>query len=308
MLKSGIDINNALKIMKIDKEFLNIIDLNFKNGIEIDEFILNNSDWRIKKYLLIFSKFLSFNKSLDFAIKIYDKKKKIKELFLKNTAYPIFLIFTILLFIYIFNNLFFDNISTMIYEISNININYLKFYLDLIFNIILIILLIMLIVLELFVNKKYSVFYYQKICNIFNKNFIKTYSTYNFMIYYLECLKQGLSNKETINILMTIKGETIVNLIAKNLDDNLILGKNYLNSFQTKLIDKRLCDFINISIYSKNNLDVIASFLNLCENEFNKKLIKISVFLQAFAYMLVFICVYLVYKVLLIPLNIIGGL
>ena len=128
------------------------------------------------------------------------------------------------------------------------------------------------------------------------------------MIYYLECLKQGLSNKETINILMTIKGETIVNLIAKNLDDNLILGKNYLNSFQTKLIDKRLCDFINISIYSKNNLDVIASFLNLCENEFNKKLIKISVFLQAFAYMLVFICVYLVYKVLLIPLNIIGGL
>ena len=311
LLLNDINIINALDIItnKYNINIINNIKNKLNNGYLIEDIISNYTNTKFKLYFNSFSNILSFINSFNLATSLSIKDKLIKDNIINNIKYPLFLLFTtiisiILFYLFAFNNLIsfsksFNQDILLIYNIRFIS-------LLMVYIILFIIIIIFIIYLYIKYNNK-QVLLYVLLCNYLPISIFKEYISYQFILFYKQCLLVNLKPYETLNILRNIKNKPIISYLAYIIYENLNNGNDLNESINNKYIDYKLYRFINLSIYTNNILELLNIYLNNTEQRINKFYHNITKYIQIFSYIMIGLLIILVYQIILMPLEIIGG-
>lgn len=311
LLQSDISIINSLDIIKNNdnKSIIESIKDKMNKGLLIEDFIIEYTSNKFKIYFNSFKSFISVITSFNLTTNIINKEKILKDNLISNLRYPLLLLFTTIISIICFYILAFDNLInfsltfnqdiTLIYKIRFIS-------LSIVYTLIFIILIILIIYLYIIFNNK-QVLLYVFICNYIPINIIKEYLSYQFIIFYKQCLLVDLKPYETLKILKSINNKPIVSYFAYLINDSLDKGNDLNESVNNKYIDKRLYRFINLSLYTNNILNLLNVYLDNSEKKFKSYFNKITKFIQLFSYLMIGLLIILVYQIILMPLEIIGG-
>lgn len=308
VLENGMKFKEAFEIIKDTKNKIIISKLfeDLDNGFKIEDVIIKYVDKNISLYINSFINYLPFEKTLNLSLSLIDKSKQMKQFLLKSISYPLLLIVLCIGGIYIFNNLFFYQMIEMIsgFNLDLSRIFLLKNILDWIINLILLIILLFFIIFKFSINDKSKIFFYLKINKLFKNNIYKTYITHLFVIFYIECLKQGLKTKECIEILLKIKHIKYISFLAYHIDDNFNKGFEYSDALTNLFIDQKLKKFLKVSKFVENKINVLEMYLKINQKLFYSYVKKLGIFLQISSYCLVFLVVYFIYNLLLMPIGI----
>lgn len=308
LLDSGLNLKEVLEIVKDEKNFklIDEILIRLDKGERVEEIINNCINKKISVYLKSFMYYLSFNVSLKLALSMYKKTKQMKNLIYKTISYPLFLIIFCITGVYLFNNFFFEQLITMIasFDLDLSNIYFFKMFLDNLINILLIFSLLCFLILKLSINDKTKIIFYLKINRIFKNNLYKIYATHLFVIFYIECLKQGLKTKECMEILSKLKYQKFISFFAYHIDDSFSKGIEYSDAIVNYFVDQKLKKFLKISKYMDNKIEILSTYLEINQRLFESYIKRLGVFLQVFSYILIFVVVYFIYNILLMPIGI----
>lgn len=312
LLKIDVDFKKALSIIENNKNkkiIKNILQM-LEEGNVIEDIILDFVPLNYVKYLKCFISYLSFSKSLDLTQNLINKEKEFKDKFIKAVSYPSLLIMISFLGIYIFNFYFFDTFYNLIKSFK-VDTSQLLFYhgiLTVFLNVFLVLIVLLLIIFLLVKRNNKQVFYFVLLNRFFKKNFFKTFLTQEFIIYYRQCLLQGLKTKEIFEILLNLKHKPLIKFLSFHIDKRLLESKNYLDAFDIDFLDERLKKFIKIAYYTDQNNELLKTYIENTERLILRKIKIIGVRIQIFSYLVCGFIVYFIYQLLLMPLGIIEKL
>ena len=132
--------------------------------------------------------------------------------------------------------------------------------------------------------------------------FVKFYSQ-EFMRYFIECTRNGLSTKNTIQIMKSIPKKPIIYMLSCEIEQALLEGTTFINAIKDTHLDQDLMRFMQIAIYSKEKENILEKYLSYSDIYIEKRISKITTVLQSCAYVTIGFFMIVVYQILMVPLS-----
>lgn len=169
-------------------------------------------------------------------------------------------------------------------------------------------LLILLIILLIYLKSKQKVFYFLVFNKIFKRNLFKTIVTHEFIIYYLECLRNGMKTKEALDVLKNFKRKPFISLVSFHIDNNLLKALKYPEALKLDFLDAKLYNVIKLAYYTSQNDMLLQAYLDNNVENLKYYIKKVGIKMQIISYLICGLVVYFIYQILLAPLAIIERL
>lgn len=311
LLEIGMDLKSALMIIDNDK-IHNIIEKiidKLKKGLVIEEIYGDFINSNKLRYLGSFLNYLPFEKSLAITIKMYERRQEFIKRIVKKTAYPIAMMLITIMGVYLFNVYAFNLIETLAssFKLDISNYQLIRLLINLGINTLLIILLLVMIGVWFLSKSKHIVYYYHYISNLFPNTLLNVYITDVFINYYLQCYKVGLNTEETLMTIKSFDDSPIIKNLAYVIDKNYLKGMAFDKVMDIKIIDQRLKRFINIAYQTNTTEKMLAKYLDFNDQLLNKKIKQFSNRMQICSYTVILLGVFYIYRLLLLPMNMINN-
>lgn len=309
LLKIDIDIKKAFLIIENSKnrEIIKTILKNMEKGNAAEEIFIKYLPSSYSKYLSCFINYLPLSKSLDLTQNLINKEKEFKNKIIKELSYPCLLMVVCFLGIYLFNFYFFDTFYNLIKSFK-IDAQQLFFYrkiTNIVINVLFFMTIVMLFIFLTVRKNNRKIFYFLIFNKIFKRNIFKIILTQEFIIYYRQCLIQGLKTKEIFEIFSNLKHKLFIRFLSFHIDKRLLEAKSYLDALDLEFLDERLKKFIKIAFYTDQNKELLQVYIENTEKILLRKIKMFGIKIQIFAYLLCGFVVYFIYQLLLMPLGII---
>lgn len=309
LLDAGMQFNQAIDLLKDDFsiDIFTQIQTNLKRGENIYEIIQTFCDRSIGIFLKTFSTYLPFSKALYLTLELKDKYDQIKNTLYKHSSYPVLLITLTLSTAFLFNTFFFDQLIEMIsgFQLDLTMVYQAKFLITIILQFSLILLLILLITFRFSLKNQTKIPFFLYLNKFFPNNVLTVYASHLFLNFYISCLKQGLKTKESLDLLQGFKELKYISFLAYHINEHFMRGETYSNAIGNPLIDVKMKRFIELSTYAENQCEILTMYIELNQMKFIQQTKRLGNVLQAIAYMLIFVLVFLIYNILLMPMSVI---
>ena len=312
MLNADFNIVDSLKLITNNKN-IKIIDTiidKLSNGEIFNNIIINYTPDSFNRYFNSFIDFLSFNDSLKLSLDFVLTDLRTKKKLIKQIRYPLILLLITIISIILFYTIIFDQVIdfTLLFDFDLTTIYIIK---NLVLSIVCILIFVLFISILIYFYIKYKnkiTLVYIIMCQYFPIKIVKAFVSGQFIIFYNICYNVGLKSYDILNILKGLSSKPLVALLAFHIDDILLKGDSFYSAMSNIYIDDSLKRFIKIGSYS-NDLDIILNqYLLLNQEKYNRFLYIIIKGIQVFSYSLIGIFIIMIYQILLMPLEIIGGL
>lgn len=305
LLKSGNNLLETLTIMKVDTA---LVREEIESGEKLESLVLKGQKGKFYEHLSFFLTLTSLPEAIYSAYNMRFFEKTSVARLRKKSAYPLFIFLMASGSIYMFNNF----IIPQLLQGFNINektslFTVLQFIH--IFSVILISCFIIGIITFVIVakNKKAHFFVYAHVVSYLS--FSKEYISYYLSGYMKELRKQGISSQLSFQYMDTIKENTLLSYLCKDLKSQLLDGKDLEIIIQENIcIDTNFKLHYGVGIHNGTLEDSLDSYLKSIEIKWDREISKISTIIQVISYSFVGVLMVCVYQIMLIPLDMLNQL
>lgn len=309
-MKNGISFRDALVLM--DEERLHTcifsIDERLKKGEQIESFLMEYLPSSYRAYFMVFIQYLPFLNALGSTKEIVGKQRKGKEELVKGLLYPICLFTGMCVGILLFNRYIFPSMISLAkgfgvdvqgYETVRV-ITKVAAVAGISF------LLLGVIFAVLCLNRRMIVATYRFALKHNSNNLLVKKASEEFARFFYSCHTQSISTRNTLQILMKLERKPLVSYIARRLNWMMNEGKDMDYAMKNADVEEALVRFFHTAYYSSSLSEMMEGYLSMSEKRTRSTIRRISLGVQLTAYCSVGVIVILVYRVLMLPVAMIG--
>lgn len=304
LLEKGYPISDSLLV--IHPRFKEIV-YELEQGKTFEDIIIKEGRGSFYEHCRFFLSISPLSSAIQSALVLVDFKKQLKAKWIKETAYPIFVLLFSFVTLFIFSHLI---LPTMVNSFSQINekqflfqfINFLQYfvYFLLIVGIVILCFVLCFFFIEPFQCKVYESFLAQFTLS-------KEIFSYFIATYMVELIGRGCSTKEMMNCLLRMHQMPYMREIIHSLVHQLESGEDLAMMIQNqKHFQRQFKFFFSIGIYTQNLSSALRDYKEFQENAWMKKLKTASVLIQVSAYSFIGIMIVLIYQMMLLPLELLN--
>lgn len=302
LLHKGYSLSSSLMILGRYEE----IEKQLEQGNDFQQFIDFHSKDPFYTSLRFFMEISSLDQAILSAYEYHKVKKQMRENWLKETTYPLFVLFFSFMVFIFFEIQIYPQLSMMIDAQKGFQLHQLLYFILSIVVALFVIgsfLLIFLLIMKKCKKEKYQQFYLNYLGNFF---LIKKIISYDFALHALILMKRGYSTKQILESLTKLKNNTFLQINIQDMMLKLKQGEEMLRVIENQsYLDPTFKQFFKMGYYTQNLENILNDYCEFQRNEF-KKLLKISSkIVSGMAYMLIAILVISIYQLLLLPLDMI---
>ena len=302
LLDKGYSIDQSLQMMGKDNlHFATVI----SEGMSMDEILKRSCRESFYDQLQFFMRFLPLSKSVSCASRIYDFRSEIQKKLWKQSAYPLFLFTFSYLTLYLF----------CVYVIPQMQQGFSEYTADTKITILIHLVtasiwllgaMLLLFFLLLLIMRFQPSFRYSLLCRFHRIAFLPAY--YSFLLggYLKEMHQSGLSTKVCFQHLSSHQHSDVLQKIASCISSNLEAGIELLNALQHPLIDHQLIMYLSIGSAAGNLEELLDDYMFLQETRWLFWLKRITACITLSAYSFVGIAAVCIYRMMLIPLELLN--
>lgn len=310
-MKHGISFRDALDLLEEDRlhECLCSIDHRLHNGEKLESFLTDYLPPSYRTYFATFIQYLPFLNALDSAGAIVKKERESKAALVKGLLYPVCLFTGMCFGILAFNTFIFPSMISLAkgFEVDIRGYEWIRLITAVLAVIAIGFLVFLGIVSVLCFNQKMIVSTYRFCIRHNSNNLLVKKASEEFAMFFHSCHRQSLSTRNTLEILMNLKGKPLVSYIARRINWMMSEGKNMDFAMKNADVEDALIRFFHTAYYASSLSDMMEGYLKMSEKRTQITIKRISVCVQLFAYCSVGAIVILVYKVLMLPVSMIGS-
>lgn len=311
LLKSGFSIQDTFDLIEDTKneEILHSISNHLQQGSSLTEAIHPYLPKEILSHTLSFSKFLSFEKSLELSIQLYEKKKDTLNQSIKILVYPLLLLFGTILGLNLFNQLIFPTLMSLLDRFGSQNNLYtIMHQVITLFTILFFVLLVSIGILFFYArDQNHALKLYQRLYKNLHNSIFQKLITIRMIRYFMVCHQMGISTKETMTLLKGLENDRIIQWIALEMDQSFQVGESFQQTLKQPTLDPLLEKFILIATYSSSLDEMMVSYLETSEERVKRELKQFSKRIQFFTYALISFLLIFIYQILLMPLEVLSN-
>lgn len=310
LMKNGISFRDALVLL--DEERLHFcitsIDERLRKGEQIESFLVHYLPETYRTYFSVFIQYLPFLNALSSTKDIVVKERKSREELIKGLLYPVCLFTGTCVGILLFNGFIFPS---MISLAKGFNVDVHGYELVRSFTAIAAVSGICGIVGFVFLsllclNRGMIVSTYRFALKHSSDNLLVKKASEEFARFFYSCHTQSISTRNTLQILMKLDRKPLVSYIARRLDWMMNEGKDMDFAMKNADVEEALVRFFHTAYYSSSLSEMMEGYLCMSEKRTQATIRKISLLVQLSAYCSVGVIVILVYRVLMLPVAMIG--
>lgn len=240
-----------------------------------------------------------------FIIAKIKQQQVIKEKIIQKLAYPFILLIALFFMMIFFNIYIIPNvmIMTRLFTDNLIELELLSVILN--FFIIISLILFKVVIILLFLFYKDKVKSYRFIYHKLNNSLIVKYYSINFAVLYLTLLEQELATLSCFNILSNLEDDKIIAASASWAKKQFENGKDMNDVIIALPYESKLQKFLATGHFTSNSILLLKEYITVSELRFMNMISKKTRNLQLVIYILIGVFVILLYRLLLIPMQLI---
>lgn len=299
LLSKGYNISQAFMFIREDTN----INYYFEQGYQLEDIIKMGKINQFYYHLLFFLKFQSYADAIDSAIEIRKFELDFQKKLIKKLSYPILILFISFLILYMFSDYIIPQLINQ-FEVKDslfyIIVKFIKI-LTVLYKILFLVLFIAACMLYIWKNIKFL--FLEKLlkyCRL-GKEFVSFY----LCNYLLHMIKKGCSTQKAFMFLVSIQGHNIIQHVAASIHNSLLRGNDIITAFKsTSWIDNQLLIAWKLGESTQDMSNALSDYLLRQEYTWDRKIKKLVIIMQVHSYGMVALIVVCIYKIMLIPLQI----
>lgn len=304
LLEKGYPISESLVL--IHPRFIQIVN-EMEKGKTFEDIIFKEAHGDFYEHCRFFLSISPLPQAIKSAISLLEFKAQLKAKWIKETAYPLFVLAFSFATLFVFSSYI---LPTMVNSFTQMNENQTLFLSIQLLKYLAYLLLggiaiITLLVLCFFLIEPFQCISYDKILYKFALS--KEIFSYFIATYIVELIERGCSTKEMMNCLTRMHQIPYMRMILLRLVAQLEAGEDLAKMIQTnKYFQRQFQFFFAIGIYTQNLSMALSDYREFQEKTWIKKMKALSVFIQVIAYSFIGIMIVLIYQIMLLPLDLLN--
>lgn len=307
LMDSGFTFQQCLMLLetKENQEVIKHIQTKLLNGQKLNEFFYQYIPKKYGEILQGFIGYTTLEKSLHLTIHLLNSYEKRLNKIKQKLLYPFLLVLFTSFGLCFFDLICIPELKDLVSSFdTNLNqFNSVQFFIHL-FILFLLFSIAALFILVIYIQKE------EHLKNLYlfldaqfpQSLFVKFYSQ-EFMRYFIECTRNGLSTRNTIQIMKSIPKKPIIYMLSCEIEQALLEGTAFINAIKDTHLDQDLMRFMQIAIYSKEKENILEKYLSYSDIYIEKRISKITTLLQSCAYIIIGFFMIVVYQILMVPLS-----
>lgn len=310
LMDSGFTFQQCLSLLetKENHQIFQYIQNKLLEGLQLKDFLIECIPKKYSNILQGFIRYTSFQNSLHLTLNIINSMEQRINKIKRKLLYP-----TILVLLTTIGLFFFDlvcipvlNDLIMSFDMNSNQFKIIRVFIH-VFIVLIVIVMILLLVFAIYIRKdEHKKDIYLFLEEHYNQSLFVKYYSQEFMRYYMECTKAGISTKNTINIMKQIPKKPIIYFLSCEIEVALLQGNDFLNSLKNTHLDADLMRFMQIAVYSNDKEKILTGYLTYSDTYVEKRLSVYTSILQALAYIIIGYFMIMIYQVLMVPLSLIS--
>lgn len=310
LMDSGFTFQQCLSLLetKENHQIFQYIQNKLLEGLQLKDFLIECIPKKYSNILQGFIRYTTFQNSLHLTLNIINSMEQRMNKIKRKLLYP-----TILVLLTTIGLFFFDlvcipvlNDLIMSFDMNSNQFKIIQVFIH-IFIVLIVIVMILLLVFAIYIRKdEHKKDIYLFLEEHYNQSLFVKYYSQEFMRYYMECTKAGISTKNTINIMKQIPKKPIIYFLSCEIEAALLQGNDFLNSLKNTHLDADLMRFMQIAVYSNDKEKILTGYLTYSDTYVEKRLSVYTSILQALAYIIIGYFMIMIYQVLMVPLSLIS--
>lgn len=296
LLQEGISVKEGMAILSESVP---------KSPEEVIEFLVHQFPSHARGRFLLLLDFLPLQKALSLNIEMLEYEQKRAEYFLKKLTYPILLLVTSVVGLFLFEHFGLASLVSLLGDFSQARgpILLLKGMVSIAYWGMAIMLVIGLGIIICSRNKARRILFYHLLCQWWPNNPVSMLVSQEFITYWCICYKAGLSSKEIFQVLRRQKRKIFTSFLAYHLQQLLEEGKEMRQAARMMYLDPLFAHFANIAYFHENPYLLFEKYLCYSQNRFENEMKKLTQTIIVGVYVAVGMLLILVYQILLLPMQ-----
>lgn len=312
LMQNGFTLQETLTLLQTtkNKTVFSYITQQLSQGKEASEIFQEVCSKQYQSYFIGFLHYLPFLQSLELSIELVTNTKRLKKDLLKDITYPITLLITTIMGLFLFNDYCFPTLIETLASFQMEDTYYLSLQktIHIIFLLFFFFLVVAIPFLLYFTKGKRILKLYQFIAKYYNTSLFVLYNSMDFVTYFIECLKMNISTKSTLSILKTIHKRPIIVYCASLLEKQLVEGKSLEMAVEQSQLDATLERYMRLAIYSSSVSSMLEGYVSITKEKIQRRSKHIGRILQLSSYAMIGCILILVYQILLMPMQLLTQL
>ena len=312
LLDSGLSIKDSLRLMD-DAHMHSIVEkltIQLEKGNDVSEYMTSFLPYDYRFCFTVFIHYMSLRHALKASREIAVQKEKERKELIGKLLYPLLLLAGMCVGMLVFNLIVFPSMLNMadgfVVDFSfYVLLQKIISYGDILF---MGCSFIALCVTAICVHPSNIVSTYRYLSSRFPENILVQQASKDFAFFFVSCLKNGMATRDTMHILMDMKGYPLVSHIAIGLDWLMEKGEGMENAMKIVGVEPALLRFFSTACQSSSCREMMDGYLTMTTIRTMKRIRRFSSIVQLASYTAVGIMIVLVYQILMLPMQMLSTL
>ncbi|MBQ3459245.1 MAG: type II secretion system F family protein [Solobacterium sp.] len=307
LMNSGFSLQQTLTILDdpASKLVFDEIRARLESGEAISDFLCEYTPAAYARYLSGFLMYMPFHNALALSLSIVDTDDRNQNELLKGLLYPVLMMVGMLGASALFSLTILPAMISLLegFQLEDPSYGILKTAIPAAALTILILLAAAAVIFMISIRQKNIVSSYCFLLRFLKDSLPVQIASRNFTRFFLECVRQKLSTIQCMDILMHLPGRPVVSYIARMLDQEMRKGSSLEDAVHTNLLESSLSRFMKTAIYSSDCEKMLEGYLEMTKARTETQIRRFSRTVQFVSYLLIGVMIVLMYRLLLMPMN-----
>ncbi len=307
LMDNGFSLQQTLTILEDASlhEVFGQIRSRLEKGEAISDFLCEYTPPVYSRYLSGFLMYMPFHQALTLSIQIADDDDRNQNELLKGLLYPVLLMGGMLVAASAFSLTILPAMISLLegFHLPDQNYAFLKTAVPAASLAILALLAAAGIAAFVMTRPRHAVSSYCFCLKFFRDSLPVQIASRNFTRFFLECVRRKVSTIQCMDILQNIPGRPVVSYIAACLDADMKQGSSLEKAADSALLESSLSRFMKTAVYAADSEKMLEGYLEMTKIRTETQIRRFSRTVQFISYLLIGILIVLMYRLLLMPMN-----
>ena len=307
LMDNGFSLQQTFSILEDEslRDVFETIRSRLENGEAISDFLCEYTPSVYSRYLSGFLMYMPFHQALTLSIQIADDDDRNQNELLKGLLYPVLLMAGMLAAASAFSLTILPAMISLLegFHLHDQSYAFLKTAVPAASLTVLGLLAAGIIAAFIMTRPKHIVSSYCFCLRFFRDSLPVQITSRNFTRFFLECLRRRVSTIQCMSILQNIPGRPVVSYIASCLDADMKQGSSLEKAADSRLLESSLSRFIRTAVYASDTEKMLEGYLEMTRLRTETQIRRFSRTVQFISYVLIGILIVLMYRLLLMPMN-----
>lgn len=308
LMNSGFSFTQCLSVIEraSNAQVLRQLKNHLELGEAADQFFSGYVPKKYKVYMTVFMRFISLTESMALSIELVHQQEDFLKQLKRGVIYPLFLMIGVGAGTAVFNATVLPSMLNLMdaFRVQDTSLYLGQCLLGIACRFIVLSFMAGILLLYFFTRKKRIASAYLFIAQRFPSGIIVQFASRQFACFFEQCIKKNISTRTSIALLKELDTQPIVSLLATQLDKEFVQGTAFEQAIASVNVEDTLARFFHIALYSSDAEEMLEGYLKMCTARFQHQISVFTRIVQSCCYLCIGIIILFVYRILMLPMNI----